>query len=92
MLFRSIAAAIDDHSAHPLAKAVVAYAKERSIPFTRAESYQNRSGRGAEGMVEGHPHFVGNHRFAHELGVCNEAIERRVENRISTARRFAVIF
>lgn len=73
-----IAAAIDDHSAHPLAKAVVAYAKERSIPFTRAESYQNRSGRGAEGMVEGHPHFVGNHRFAHELGVCNEAIERRL--------------
>jgi Zn2+/Cd2+-exporting ATPase len=73
-----IAAAIDDHSAHPLAKAVVAYAKERNIPFTRAESYQNRSGRGAEGIVEGHPHFVGNHRFAHELGVCNEDIERRL--------------
>ncbi|MEY3774040.1 MAG: putative cadmium-transporting ATPase [Verrucomicrobiota bacterium] len=73
-----IAAAIDDHSAHPLAKAVVACARERNIAFTRAESYQNRSGRGAEGIVQAHPHFVGNHRFAHELGVCNEDIEGRL--------------
>ena len=54
-----IAAAIDAHSAHPLAKAVVQYAEQRQIKFTRAENYQNRSGRGAEGVVDGHPHFVG---------------------------------
>jgi Cd2+/Zn2+-exporting ATPase len=73
-----IAAAIDDHSAHPLAKAVVAYAKEQKVAFDRAENYQNRSGRGAEGNLDGHSYFVGNHRFAHELGVCNEDIERRL--------------
>jgi Cd2+/Zn2+-exporting ATPase len=73
-----IAAAIDDHSAHPLAEAVVAYANEKKVSFHRAQSYQNRSGRGAEGVVEGHPYFVGNHRFAHELGVCSDEIERRL--------------
>ncbi len=73
-----IAAAIDDHSAHPLAKAVVAYAKEQKVAFNRAEKYQNNSGRGAEGVVDGHAYFVGNHRFAHELGVCNADIERRL--------------
>jgi Zn2+/Cd2+-exporting ATPase len=73
-----IAAAIDDHSAHPLAKAVVAYAKEQEVAFNRAENYQNRSGRGAEGVVDGHAYFVGNHRFTHELGVCSEDIERRL--------------
>jgi Cd2+/Zn2+-exporting ATPase len=73
-----IAAAIDDHSAHPLAKAVVVYARQRNVPFTRAENYQNRSGRGAEGFVDGHAYFVGNHRFTHELGVCSEDIERRL--------------
>jgi Zn2+/Cd2+-exporting ATPase len=73
-----IAAALDDHSAHPLAKAVVAYAKERNIAFVRAENYQARSGRGAEGVVDGHAYFVGNHRFTHELGVCSEDIERRL--------------
>jgi len=73
-----IAAAIDDHSAHPLAKAVVAYAKEQKVAFSRAENYQNRSGRGAEGTLDKHDYFVGNHRFAHELGVCSEDIERRL--------------
>lgn len=73
-----IAAAIDDHSAHPLAKAVVAYAKAQKISFTRAANYQARSGRGAEGVIDGHFYFVGNHRFAHELGVCSEDIEARL--------------
>ncbi len=73
-----IAAALDDHSAHPLAKAVVAYVKEQKISFTRAENYQARSGRGSEGVVDGHAYFVGNHRFTHELGVCSEDIERRL--------------
>ncbi len=72
------AAAIDDHSAHPLAKAVVAHAREQKVAFTRAENYQARSGRGAEGAIKGHAYFVGNHRFTHELGVCSEDVERRL--------------
>ena len=73
-----IAAAIDDHSSHPLAKAIVEHAKTRGVAFPRAGNYQGRSGRGAEGIVEGHAYFVGNHRFTHELGVCSEEIERRL--------------
>jgi Cd2+/Zn2+-exporting ATPase len=70
------AAAIDDHSSHPLAAAVVTYAKDKKIDFKRAENYQARSGRGAEAVIDGHPHFVGNHRFTHELGVCSPEIEK----------------
>ncbi len=73
-----IAAAVDVHSAHPLAKAVVQYAEEQKVVFNRADNYQNRSGRGAEGVIDGHPYFLGNHRFAHELGVCNENVESRL--------------
>jgi Cd2+/Zn2+-exporting ATPase len=73
-----IAAAIDAHSAHPLAKAVVANAVELKVDFPRAERYQAKSGRGAEGFIDGHMYFVGNHRFAHELGVCSEAVEARL--------------
>jgi len=74
----SIAAAIDAHSAHPLAKAVVEHAQKRGITFPRAQDYQNRTGRGAQGFIDGHAYFVGNHRFTHELGVCSEDIERRL--------------
>lgn len=73
-----IAAAVDVHSPHPLAKAVVEYATKNGIQFPRAENYQARSGRGAEGVVEGHAYFVGNHRFTHELGVCSPEIENRL--------------
>ena len=62
-----VAAAIDAHSQHPLAQAVVAYAQELKISCPRAENYQARSGRGAEGELDGHHYFVGNHRFAHDL-------------------------
>ena len=72
------AAAIDDHSAHPLAAAVVTYAREKKVDFKRAENYQAKSGRGAEAMIDGHPHFVGNHRFTHELGVCSPEIEKQL--------------
>jgi Cd2+/Zn2+-exporting ATPase len=29
-------------------------------------------------VIDGHAYFVGNHRFAHELGVCSEDIEARL--------------
>src|SRR5260370_13982608 len=70
-----IAASIDTHSDHPLAQAVVKYAEERGVDFPRSENYQPRTGRGAEAEVGGHHYFVGNHRFAHELAVCSDAIE-----------------
>jgi Cd2+/Zn2+-exporting ATPase len=73
-----IAAAVDAHSPHPLAKAVVEHATKHGVLFPRAENYQARSGRGAEGTVEGHAYFVGNHRFTHELGVCSPEIENRL--------------
>jgi len=73
-----IAAAVDIHSPHPLAAAVVEHATKHGVAFPRAENYQARSGRGAEGMVEGHAYFVGNHRFTHELGVCSPEIEARL--------------
>ncbi len=73
-----IAAAIDVHSSHPLALAVVEHVKQRGVDFPRAANFQARSGRGAEGVIDGHAYFVGNHRFTHELGVCSEDVERRL--------------
>ncbi|MEZ0296281.1 MAG: heavy metal translocating P-type ATPase, partial [Candidatus Methylacidiphilales bacterium] len=73
-----IAASIDSHSEHPLAQAVVNYAKEKNIQIPRSENYKALSGRGAEADIEGHPYFVGNHRFTHELGICTPDIESKL--------------
>ena len=86
-----IAAGIDAHSEHPLAKAVVEAAQQRNIPITRATGYQARTGKGAEGEVDGHSYFVGNHRFAHELGVCSEAVERTLAEVEARAQSVVVV-
>lgn len=70
-----IAASIDTHSTHPLAQAVVSYAEQEKIQFSPSEDYQAVTGRGAQGKVNGCEYFVGNHSFAHGLGVCSPDVE-----------------
>lgn len=86
-----VAAAIDIHSQHPLAQAVVAFATEQKVTFPRAEHYQARNGRGAEGELDGHHYFVGNHRFAHELAVCSPALELNLAEVEARAQSVVVV-
>lgn len=86
-----IAAAIDTHSDHPLAQAVIAFAKERKVDFPRSENYQAQNGRGAEATVDGHQYFVGNHRFAHELSVCSPEIEEHLAKIEAEAQSVVVV-
>ncbi|MFO1486384.1 MAG: heavy metal translocating P-type ATPase [Verrucomicrobiaceae bacterium] len=72
------AAAIDAHSEHPLAQAVVAAAKGKNISWTESTQYQSVTGRGATAVIDGHPHFIGNHKMAHELGLCSAEIEAKL--------------
>lgn len=86
-----IAAAIDVHSDHPLAQAVVNHAREKGIEVPRSENYQARNGRGAEAELDGHHYFVGNHRFTHELAICSEEIEQRLAEIESQAQSVVVV-
>ena len=74
-----IAAAIDTHSDHPLAQAVITYATGRQISYPRADNYRSQTGRGASGEIDGHPYFVGNHRLTHELAVCSDETEAELD-------------
>jgi Zn2+/Cd2+-exporting ATPase len=86
-----IAAAIDAHSEHPLALAVVEYARRQHLDFRRAENYKAQSGRGASAMIDDHNYFVGNHRFTHELAVCSEEIEQLLAKIESEAQSVVVV-
>ncbi|HZS17847.1 MAG TPA: cation-translocating P-type ATPase [Candidatus Udaeobacter sp.] len=86
-----IAAAIDLHSEHPLAQAVVDYAREQNLQFGRSENYKAQGGRGASAKIDGHDYFVGNHRFTHELAVCSEEIERLLTEIESEAQSVVVV-
>jgi len=86
-----IASAIDTHSTHPLAQAVVQYARDKGLPVVAAESYQAKTGRGAEARIDGHDYFVGNHRFVHELGVCSPELEAALAEIEAQAQSVVVV-
>jgi Zn2+/Cd2+-exporting ATPase len=86
-----VAASIDSHSQHPLAEAIVRYAKEQKVNLVQSQNYLERTGRGAEAIIDGHHYFVGNHRFTHELAVCSEEIERKLAEIEEQARSVVVV-
>lgn len=62
-------------STHPLAKAMIEYGNAKGVRAKKVDRYAIVPGRGAEGWIEGHLFFVGNHRLTHDLGVCSPEIE-----------------
>jgi Cd2+/Zn2+-exporting ATPase len=70
-----LAAAVNCHSRHPIAQAIVAAAEARGIALTPASEFLSATGQGARGVVDGHTYFVGNHRMAHATGVCSPRVE-----------------
>ena len=76
------AAALETHSGHPLAAAVLRLAAARGVSVPLADEYRVLSGRGAEGVVKGRRYWLGSHRLLHEktgetpeLHACIEALE-----------------
>ena len=55
-----LAAAADRRSAHPLAKAVVAYAEQMQVAVPEPEKFEQLQGRGAIATIEGREVLVGN--------------------------------
>lgn len=85
------AAAIDTHSSHPLAEAVVSAARKKGLTFEPAEDYRSITGRGATATIGGHPFFIGNHKLTHETGLCGPEIEAKLAEIESKGWSLAVI-
>ncbi len=69
------AAAINAHSEHPLAIAIIEAAKAKNLTLPAATDYASVTGRGARAVIAGHPHFIGNHKMAHDTGLCGPETE-----------------
>lgn len=76
----SVAASIERLSSHPLAQAVIEFAQSKNIAIKEAVDFENVVGKGAQASIESHDYFVGNHRMAHELGVCTPELESQLQS------------
>lgn len=62
-----LAAAVENESEHPIARAIVRYAKEQEVSIPKADSLSALSGRGAKAHVHGKTMYVGGPRMIDEL-------------------------
>jgi len=70
----ALAAALEAHSEHPLARAILRRAEAEGITPAPAEGFQSLKGRGAEAVIEGRPYWIGSHRLLHEKAALNSAL------------------
>ncbi|MCX6781124.1 MAG: copper-translocating P-type ATPase [Candidatus Magasanikbacteria bacterium] len=71
-----LAAAVEHHSEHPLAAAVLSAATERKINFgAQVENIQATAGGGISALVEGKQIHVGSLRFIESLGIKIPAVD-----------------
>ena len=78
-----LAAAVDAHSEHPLAHAIV----ERAGPVAeRARAFTNIDGRGAQGEVDGQRVMLGNRLLMNDSGVAMNGLEAEAERLQSGGR------
>ncbi|MBI2000559.1 MAG: heavy metal translocating P-type ATPase [candidate division NC10 bacterium] len=74
-----LAAAVEARSEHPLAAAIVRAARAQGLTWPDATGFTAAAGRGAHAEINGRRYHLGSHRYAEELGVCNGAIEKHLQ-------------
>ncbi|MGL3200915.1 MULTISPECIES: heavy metal translocating P-type ATPase [Curtobacterium] len=74
----ALAAAVEDGSEHPVARAVVAAARDRGVDVPRADDFVATPGSGVQAVVDGDAVFVGGHdwlRDAWAVDVPSDAVD-----------------
>jgi Cd2+/Zn2+-exporting ATPase len=72
------AAALEAHSGHPLAKAVVRKAEQLGRAVVPAEDYREFRGRGGQGTIDGRVFWIGSHRLLHEKQMESDGVHEKV--------------
>lgn len=71
-------AALEARSEHPLARAILEYARSKSVTVKAAEEYQEIPGKGASGRWNGEVFWLGSVRLLRERGQQTPEIDRRI--------------
>jgi len=73
------AAALEAHSEHPLARAVLRRAKDEGLAPPPTEGFRAVKGKGAQGNIEEKPFWIGSRRLMAEIGVETPEVHAKAE-------------
>lgn len=85
------AAALEQSSTHPLAKAVITEAIRRGLVISPAEKFEIIQGKGAFGTINGKAHWVGSHRYLEERGQETPEVHTQLETMQAAGRSVVVV-
>ncbi len=85
------AAAMETHSNHPLARAIVEYARLEGINFEPAEDFEVIQGKGATARFDGRDFWLGSHRYLEERGQETPEMHERLVRMADAGHSVVVI-
>ena len=74
----SVAYGLEAKSSHPLAKAITAYAEEQGIAPAPCEGFQNHSGSGIEGLINGKTAYAGSVKYIRTITDIPTGIQAQI--------------
>jgi Cu+-exporting ATPase len=77
--FIRLAASLEQRSEHPLALAIVAAAKERSLTLVEPSEFDSPTGKGVIGVVSGRKIALGAERYLAEIAVATDMFHEEAE-------------
>jgi Cu+-exporting ATPase len=72
----SMVATVERYSEHPLAEAIVRYAKALKVDLTEAKDFEAIAGSGVRGYIGEHLVLIGTYRWMQELRIPTESLEQ----------------
>ena len=82
---------MEAQSDHPLARAIVAFAKERGVSPLPVTDFQALDGKGAKGVFKGEAYWLGSHRYLEERGQETPEVHRQLESLAQSGRSVIVL-
>lgn len=85
------AGALESRSDHPLAQAIVGFARSRTVPIKPADDFQIIQGKGAKGRFDGREYWLGSHRYLEERGLESPDVHDRLESLAKSGHTVVVV-
>ncbi len=73
-----LAASVNSHSEHPIAKAIVSKAKDSKIKLKEIKNFKRISGKGAQAFINGKSVVIGSPQLANELKIDQTEVKDKV--------------
>ena len=86
-----LAASVENKSEHPIAKAIVNYAKSKNIPLLETGSFESITGKGIISGINGNIATVGNKSLMLENSISNNQMDKKIDELLQKGKTLVYI-